>query len=258
MELTEFYFIFSKPACLRYIRVSVINWVSVTHGHPVYNGHPYITDSFVCPDEKLDHMFSLKFTRLIGTPVDTDNTNNGHFCVSWGTDAASHRSSTSPFLWSSMGTAYLRTIYSPCHNPCALFFCLLFHRLAVRISLPFHTFYGHCTLPQERQIFNTVFLRVHVWPLYCNHLIGLFQKYHNTLCCIGFCLSFFLRLSASYYTSFTSLAFCWSYCPLPFEIDPTFFLFVCFSSNINTTLVRNVFSQSSNTYTMVCPLGVRI
>ena len=57
---------------------------------------------------------------------------------------------------------------------------------------------------------------------------------------------------------FTSLAFCWSYCPLPFEIDPTFFLFVCFSSNINTTLVRNVFSQSSNTYTMVCPLGVRI
>ena len=149
-------------------------------------------------------------------------------------------------------------IYSSCQNPCALFFCLLFHRLAVRISLPFHTFYGHCTLPQERQIFNTVFLRVHVWPLYCNHLIGLFQKYHNTLCCIGFCLSFFLRLSASYYTSFTSLAFCWSYCPLPFEIDPTFFLFVCFSSNINTTLVRNVFSQSSNTYTMVCPLGVRI
>ena len=54
----------------------------VSQGHPVYNGHPYITDSFVCPDEKLDHMFSLKFTRLIGTPVDTDNTNNGHFCVS--------------------------------------------------------------------------------------------------------------------------------------------------------------------------------
>ena len=153
MELNEFYFIFSKPACLRYIRVSVLNWASVSHGHPVYNGHPYITDSFVCPDEKLDHMFSLKFTRLIGTPVDTDNTNNGHFCVSWGTDALSFRSSTSPFLWSSMGTAYLRTIYSPCHNPCALFFCLLFHRLAVRISLPFDTFYGHCTLLKERQIF---------------------------------------------------------------------------------------------------------
>ena len=98
MELSEFHFIFSKPACLRYIRVSVIN-VSVSHGHPVYNGHPYITDSFVCPDEKLDHMFSLKFTRLIGTPVDTDNTNNGHFCVSRGTDALSHRS-------------YLRAIYS--------------------------------------------------------------------------------------------------------------------------------------------------
>jgi len=58
----------------------------------------FITDSFVCPDEKLDQMFSLKFTRLIGTPVDTDNTNNGHFCVSRGTDVLSHRSSTSPFL----------------------------------------------------------------------------------------------------------------------------------------------------------------
>ena len=44
-------------------------------GTPLY-GHPDITDSFVCPDKKL--IFSLKLTRLIRTPVDTDN---GHFCV---------------------------------------------------------------------------------------------------------------------------------------------------------------------------------
>ena len=36
---------------------------------PLY-GHPYIMNSFVCPDKKLT--FSLKLNRLIWTPVNMD------------------------------------------------------------------------------------------------------------------------------------------------------------------------------------------
>ena len=39
---------------VRYIRVSVINWVSVTHGHPVYNGHPYITYTCRLTEDKME------------------------------------------------------------------------------------------------------------------------------------------------------------------------------------------------------------